>query len=76
MIDKAAAISSLRPNTEWTMTNEDVKSIQWNTPNVKPLTEKEVADEMARLQKNIDDEKSNILSKLGITAEEAALLLA
>ena len=75
MIDKAAAISSLRPNTEWTMTNEDVKSIQWNTPNVKPLTEKEVADEMARLQKNIDDQKSNILSKLGITAEQAALLL-
>jgi hypothetical protein len=75
MIDKATAISSLRPNTEWTMTNEDVKSIEWNTPNVKPLTEKEVADEMARLQKNIDDAKSHLLLKLGITAEEAAILL-
>ena len=75
MIDKAAAISSLRPNTEWTMINEDVKSIQWNTPNVKPLTEKEVADEMARLQANVDHAKSDLLSRLGITAEEAALLL-
>jgi hypothetical protein len=75
MIDKATAISSLRPNTEWTMTDEDVKSIQWNTPNVKPLTEKEVNDEIKRLDSNVDKAKSDILSRLGITADEAKLLL-
>lgn len=75
MIDKSIAIASLRPNTEWTMVDNDVNSIQWITPDVTPLTEKEVKDEIKRLQKIADDTKSSILSKLGITAEEAAILL-
>ena len=50
MIEKFHAIISLRPNTEYTMTGEDVANITWHTPNVEPLTEAEVAAEMKRLE--------------------------
>jgi hypothetical protein len=50
MINKEQAIMSLRPNIEWTMNGQDVENIEWITPNVEPLTEAEVAAEMARLQ--------------------------
>jgi len=74
MIDKATAIASLRPNTQWTMIDNDVESIDWITPNVIPLTEKEVKDEMTRLQQSIDKTKADLFNRLGITADEAALL--
>lgn len=75
MIDKAAAVASLRPNTEWTMIDDNVEAIEWITPNITPLTEKEVNDEIKRLQGNADKAKSDLLARLGITAEEAKLLL-
>ena len=50
MITAASAISSLRPNTEWSMDNDDVENITWHTPNVAPLTTAEVEAEVARLE--------------------------
>ena len=69
------AILSLRPNTEWTMSNEDVENIIWHTPNVEPLTLAEVEAESERLEAKAATDKAALLAKLGITADEAKLLL-
>jgi len=50
MITYTHAILSLRPNAEWTMTENDVKNIVWHTPKVKSLTIVEVEAEVARLE--------------------------
>ena len=55
MIDKAVAITSLRPNIEWSMDGDDVANITWHTPGVEPLTETEVTAEMLRLEQNAAD---------------------
>ena len=51
MITTRQAVSSLRPNTEWSMNGDDVQGITWHTENVQPLTEAEVAAEITRLEK-------------------------
>jgi hypothetical protein len=50
MINTAEAVSSLRPNIEWTMHGDDVEGIIWHTENVTPLTQAEVDAEVARLE--------------------------
>ena len=50
MINTAKAVASLRPNIEWTMTDDDVEGITWHTPNVEPLTVAEVEAEKVRLE--------------------------
>jgi len=50
MINTAQAVTSLRPNIEWTMTGNEVAGITWHTPDVEPLTEAEVTKEMKRLE--------------------------
>ncbi len=49
MITFQEAVKNLRPETEWTMSNDDVESIIWHTENVVPLTKSEVDAEIARL---------------------------
>jgi hypothetical protein len=81
MTTTAQAIASLRPNTEWTMNGDDVEGIIWHTEGVQPLTAKEVAAEVKRLEKAAADEaaareaaKASALAKLealGLTADEA-----
>ena len=44
------AIRSLRPDTEWAMSGNDVEGITWHTPNTEPLTTAEVEAEMVRLE--------------------------
>jgi hypothetical protein len=83
-MNKQFAISSLRPNTEWVMHDDDVENIIWITENVKPLTETEVQKEIVRLQVQLQAEadakvaaRENALAKLaalGLTAEEIASL--
>ena len=51
MITTAHAVSSLRPNTEWSMNGDDVANIIWHTEGVTPLTEAEVTAEITRLEK-------------------------
>jgi hypothetical protein len=84
MITTAQAVMSLRPGAEWTMNGDDVEGITWHTEGVQPLTAKEVAAEVKRLEKAAADEaaareaaKASALAKLealGLTADEAAAI--
>jgi hypothetical protein len=84
MITTAHAVASLRPGAEWTMSGDDVEGIIWHTEGVQPLTAKEVAAEVKRLEKAAADEaaakeaaKASALAKLealGLTADEAAAI--
>jgi len=81
MITTAQAVVSLRPGAEWSMNGDDVENIIWHTEGVEPLTAKEVAAEVKRLEKAAADEaaakdaaKASALAKLealGLTADEA-----
>jgi hypothetical protein len=51
MITTAQAVSSLRPNVEWSMNGDDVENIIWHTDGVEPLTQAEVDAEINRLEK-------------------------
>jgi hypothetical protein len=85
MITTATAVSSLRPNTEWTMNGDDVEGIIWHTPSVEPLTTAEVQAEMVRLEaeelaavsaKQAARESALAkLAALGLTEEEAQSLI-
>jgi hypothetical protein len=84
MITTAQAVMSLRPGAEWSMSGDDVEGITWHTEGVQPLTAKEVAAEVKRLEKAAADEaaakeaaKASALAKLealGLTADEAAAI--
>jgi len=50
MITTAQAVSSLRPDVEWSMDGNDVEGITWHTPNTEPLTTKQVQAEIKRLE--------------------------
>jgi hypothetical protein len=78
MIYAADAVNNLRPNTEFTMSGDEVTGIVWHTPDVKPITAKELKDEIARLKK-IEEQKpilkAALLERLGLSEAEAKLLL-
>ena len=78
MIYAADAVNNLRPNTEWIMKDDDVDNIIWHTEGVEPISSKELQDEIARL-KNIEAQKpvlkAALLQRLGISEDEARLLL-
>jgi len=84
MIKIYDAIHSLRPGAEWSMNGDDVENIIWHTEGVQPLTAKEVAAEVKRLEKAAAEEaaareaaKASALAKfeaLGLTADEAAAI--
>ena len=85
MITTAQAVMSLRPGVEWTMNGDDVEGIIWHSEGVQPLTSKQVAAEVKRLeQAEIDDAAAKAaaresaeakLAALGLTADEVAALL-
>ena len=85
MITTADAIISLRPGVEWSMNGDDVEGVTWHTPDVQPLTSKQVAAEVKRLeQAEIDEAAAKAaaresaqakLAALGLTADEVAALL-
>jgi hypothetical protein len=75
------AIQSLRPNAEWTLTGDDYANLIWLS-NGKAPTLAEIETEIAALpakeaaaQSAKENDKAALLAKLGITADEAALLL-
>jgi hypothetical protein len=84
MISIQQAVVSLRPGAEWTMNGDDVEGIIWHTEGVEPLTAKEVAAEVKRLEQAAADEaaakeaaKASALAKLqalGLTEAEAAAI--
>jgi hypothetical protein len=65
MITTQQAVMSLRPDTEWTMSGDDVEGIIWHTEGVEPLTSAEVQAEVARLeQAEIDAAAAKEAAKL------------
>jgi len=84
MITVQQAVASLRPGAEWSMNGDDVEGIIWHTEGVQPLTAKEVAAEVKRLEQAAANEaaareaaKASALAKLealGLTADEAAAI--
>ena len=82
MTHLALAIQKLRPNSQFSFTNDDYSTVKWDVLDGKAPTEAEIeaaieevkADEVASAAKAITD-KAALLAKLGITQEEAALLL-
>jgi rRNA-processing protein FCF1 len=58
MITTAQAVMSLRPGAEWSMNGEDIENIIWHTPNIEPLTTKQVKAEIKRLEKEEKDKEA------------------
>jgi len=79
--DKGAEVlRNLRPNGGWVITNSDFDSIQW--VDCEPITKAEFDAEIAIVEQKFAAkiqqqaaEKAALLERLGITADEAALLL-
>ena len=76
------AIKSLRPGSEFTFSDNDYSTIEWHFLKGKAPTKSEIDAEIARLQaveaSEIADRavaKAALLDRLGITSEEANLLL-
>jgi hypothetical protein len=78
----ADAIKSLRPGSEFSYINNDYSTVNWIILEGLAPTQSEIDLEIARLknqeiidEKNTVKAKADLLTKLGITADEAALLL-
>jgi len=81
---KIRAIQALRPNQEFTIINDDLSTIIWNSPNITTPTELEVNAKIEELKINdaqiviskaeaLESAKSK-LKALGLTEEEAKAL--
>lgn len=76
------AIKSLRPNSEFSYTDEDYSTIQWVVLEGDAPTQAEIDAEIARIkaaevlkESEAAAAKAALLERLGITADEAKLLL-
>lgn len=81
-LDITNAIRSLCPNAEFSLWDEDYSTIIWHVLDGNAPSAKEVNDEAKRLAESaINDKavklakKAELLAKLGITEDEARLLL-
>jgi hypothetical protein len=76
------AIKFLKPNSEFTFSNNDYSTIEWHVLEGAAPAQSEIdtaieqikADEIAQAEANAA-EKVALLARLGLTAEEAKLLL-
>jgi hypothetical protein len=82
MLLLADAIKSLRPGSEFSYTEDDYSTIKWDKLEGKAPTEAEVLAELTRLEAEAQTlestratNKAALLERLGITADEAKLLL-
>jgi hypothetical protein len=78
----ADAIKSLRPNSEFSFTNNDYSTIQWVVLEGEAPTQEEIDAEIIKIKEAeiIEAEqkataRQAVLDRLGITAEEAQLIL-
>jgi len=74
MITTAEAIMSLRPGAEWTMSGDDVEGIIWHTKGVQPLTAKEVAAEVKRLEAAVEAAEAERVAALESARSKLAAL--
>ena len=77
-----SAILSLRPGSEFTLLDNDYSTIEWRILEGLAPTKKQVDDEIARLKSaeatdlaNKATAKAALLARLGLTEDEAKLLL-
>ena len=75
------ALKNLNPHAEWSLSGEDYADIVWLSKDAKPTLaelEAEIAllpqKQKAKMDK-AEADKAALLNKLGITADEAKLLL-
>jgi hypothetical protein len=71
------ALKNLAPQAEWTLNGDNYDDLIWLSEGTKPTKaaiQKEIDDLPAKANSSIAA-KAELLNKLGITAEEAALLL-
>ena len=76
------AINRLKPNSQFLIYNNDYSTIRWDVLEGNAPTEKEIADtikaiksEKSKESQAIAEAKSALLEKLGISEDEAKLLL-
>lgn len=76
------AIRKIRPESEFVIRGEDLKNIEWHVIDGDIPTEKEILEAIKLIQEEeaaeliqLAEKKSNILERLGITEEEAKILL-
>ena len=76
------ALNNLVPNAKWSLVGDDYADLVWLSDGTKPSVadiEKEIAAipaKEAKAEADLHAKKAALLAKLGITADEAALLLA
>ena len=76
------AIKSLRPTAEFSFTEDDYSTVKWDVLDGTAPTKAEIDKEIAKIKSAEATEsetksaaKTALLERLGITADEAALLL-
>lgn len=78
----ADAIKSLRPSAEFSFLEQDYSTVKWDVLDGKAPTKAEIDAEIAKIKaieiteaQNKATAKAALLERLGITADEAALLI-
>lgn len=78
----ADAIKSLRPSAEFSYFEDDYSTVQWHVLEGKAPTQTEINAEIAKIKAAEENEasvkaeaKAALLERLGITEDEAKLLL-
>lgn len=78
----AKAIKNLKPNSEFVFRDEDYSSIEWIILDGDAPTKKEIDDEIKKIktteitnQKTKEAARQAIADRLGLTADELAILL-
>ena len=75
-------LNMLCPNVEWTISNDDFDNIVWHNLDKAPITKKQFTDGFAQYDAwKVEQDatkaqaKAALLTQLGITEEQAKLLL-
>jgi len=81
-INLADAIQFLRPNSQFVFTDDDYSTIEWHVLDGEPPTQSEIAAALEQVKANKIAEaeakaanRAQILDRLGLTEEEAVILL-
>ncbi len=77
-----SAIRSLRPNSEFSFTDNDYSTVKWDILDGEAPTKKQIDDEIKRIKsaeiseaKAKETQRQAIADRLGLTADELQVLL-
>jgi hypothetical protein len=80
-MDLSATIAYLKPGAQWTMDNEDITTLKFLSDDVAPTLAQcnaiwpEVKAKLDEIAAAREKARDAVLAKIGLTADEAALLL-